>query len=201
MLTLDLDKKLFSSDFLPSATKKHLWSARMVRDFGRKHFVITAQPLWLKSWELCILFYSPAIVIYVCAKRNQHATKTIKKEIPFHSNWQEPRAHVLHMSSFQRQRIVLKTKTKKHIKKNAGIRLCFLHYNVDSVNMVTCCKHWCQIAKTFLGQNATCSGPSDSAACPAASQIRHQHLVKVLLLVARKIACCSQMITDERWRK
>ena len=85
MLTLDLDKKLFSPEFLPSATKKHLWSARMVRDFGRKHFVITAQPLWLKSWELCILFYSPAIVIYVCAKRNQHATKTIKKRdtIPF----------------------------------------------------------------------------------------------------------------------
>ena len=95
----------------------------------------------------------------------------------------------------------IKNKNKKTHKKNAGIRLCFLHYNVDSVNMVTCCKHWCQIAKTFLGQNATCSGPSDSAACPAASQIRHQHLVKVLLLVARKIACCSQMITDERWRK
>lgn len=63
MLTLDLDKKLFSPEFLPSATKKHLRSARMVRDFGRKHFVITAQPLWLKSWELCILYY---IVLFPC---------------------------------------------------------------------------------------------------------------------------------------
>ena len=48
-----------------SATKKHLWSARMVREFGRKHVVIAAQPLWLQSC-VCISYLYIYIYIWLC---------------------------------------------------------------------------------------------------------------------------------------
>jgi len=74
----------------------------------------------LCDWKVenCVYCFIPLQLSFMSV---QSATsmrrKQSKKEIPFHSNWQEPRAHVLHMS--------LKN-IKKNIKKKRRNKIAFL---------------------------------------------------------------------------